>query len=298
LQSESKPVGRARMRLGIIGLGLVGKAMAKRLLATGFTVYGYDIAETACSDAESLGVEVLEDARKVAQEVDTILLSLMTSEDRHALLWGDQAVADALKPGTLILDTTTARPEDILIDHARLAQQEIRLIDVCLSGSSQVVTEGRALALVGDNKENATYGPILESFSKAQYYFDAPGQGNRAKLIVNLVFGLNRLVLAEALGLAAQGGFDLDTMLEILREGETYSVVMDTKGPKMISGVYKPAVARLAQHAKDVGLILEYANAVGAHVPVSELHSRLIQELVDAGAGELDNAAIFKAYSR
>lgn len=297
MPSESKPIGSAGTRLGIIGLGLVGKAMAKRLLAAGYAVCGYDIAETARRDAKDLGVEVLEDARKVAQEVDTILLSLMTSENRRALLWGEQAVAEALKPGTLILDTTTARPEDIQADHARLAQQEVRLIDVCLSGSSQVVAEGRALALVGDNKENATYGPILESFSKAQYYFDAPGQGNRAKLIVNLVFGLNRLVLAEALGLAAKGGFDLDTVLEILKAGETYSVVMDTKGPKMISGVYEPAVARLAQHAKDVGLILEYANEVGAHVPVSELHRRLIQELVDAGAGELDNAAVFKAYS-
>ena len=285
------------MRLGIIGLGLVGKAMAKRLLAAGYDVCGYDIAETARQGAEKLGVDVLDDARQVAEGVETILLSLMTSENRRDLLWGKQALAEALRPGALILDTTTARPEDILADHARLAKQDVRLIDVCLSGSSQVVAEGRALALVGDSKESATYGHILEAFSTAQYYFDVPGQGNRAKLIVNLVFGLNRLVLAEALGLAAKGGFDLDTVLEILKEGETYSVVMDTKGPKMASGAYEPAVARLAQHAKDVGLILEYAKEVGAHVPVSELHRRLIQEVVDAGAGELDNAAIFKAYS-
>ena len=285
------------MRLGIIGLGLVGKAMAKRLVAAGYEVCGYDIAEAACRGAQDLGVEVLQSARQVAEKVDTILLSLMTSENRRALLWAEQAVAGALKPGALVLDTTTARPEDTLADHARLAKQDVRLIDVCLSGSSQVVAEGRALALVGDKKENATYRAILESFSKAQYYFDAPGQGNRAKLIVNLVFGLHRLVLAEALGLAAKGGFDLHTILEILKEGGTYSVVMDTKGPNMLSGVYEPAVARLAQHAKDVRLILEYAEEVGACVPVSQLHSRLIQEVVDAGAGELDNAAIFKSYS-
>lgn len=168
---------------------------------------------------------------------------------------------------------------------------------MCLSGSSQVAAEGRALALVGDSEENAGYRDILAAFSKAQYYFGTPGQGNRVKLIVNLVFGLNRLVLAEALGLAAKSGFDLDLVLELLKEGETYSVVMDTKGPKMAAGVYEPAVARLAQHLKDVGLILEYAKEVGARVPLSEVNARLIQEVVDAGNGELDNAAIFKAYS-
>jgi 2-hydroxy-3-oxopropionate reductase len=285
------------MRLGVIGLGLVGSSIAKRLLSAGYDVCGYDIAEAACKRAQEVGVEVLSDARQVAEKVETILLSLMTSGDRRDLLWGDQAVAAVLKPGTLILDTTTGRPEDILDDHARLGEQDVRLIDVCLSGSSQVIADGRALALVGDSEDNGGYRDILAAFSKAQYYFGTPGQGNRVKLIVNLVFGLNRLVLAEALGLAARSGFDLDLVLKLLKEGETYSVVMDTKGPKMVAGVYEPAVARLAQHLKDVGLILEHAKEVGAHVPLSEVNARLIQKVVDAGAGELDNAAVYKAYS-
>jgi 2-hydroxy-3-oxopropionate reductase len=285
------------MHLGIIGLGLLGTAMARRLLSAGYDVCGYDIAEPARRGAREVGVEILSNARQVAEKVQTILLSLMTSEDRRDLLWGDQAVAAVLKPGTVILDTTTGRPEDILDDHNRLAEQDVRLIDVCLSGSSQVVAEGRAVALVGDTEENADYRDIVAAFSKAQYYFGAPGQGNRVKLIVNLVFGLNRLVLAEALGLAAKGGFDLGLVLEVLKEGETYSTVMDTKGPKMVAGVYGPVVARLAQHLKDVRLIVEYAEQVGARVPLSEVNARLIQEIVDAGGGDLDNAAVFKAYS-
>ncbi len=285
------------MRVGIIGLGLVGNALARRLISAGYDVCGFDIAEPACIGGQELGVEVLTDAREVAEEVQTLLLSLMTSEDRRALLWGDQAFAAAIKPGTVILDTTTGRPEDILDDHNRLAEQDVRLIDVCLSGSSQVVAEGRAVALVGDKEENADYRDIIAEFSKTQYYFGAPGQGNRVKLIVNLEFGLNRLVLAEALGLAAKGGFDPGIVLEVLKEGETYSTVMDTKGPRMVAGVYEPVVARLAQHLKDVRLIVEYAEKVGARVPLSEVNARLIQEIVDAGGGDLDNAAVFKAYS-
>lgn len=285
-----------KMRVGLIGLGLMGKAIASRLNQAGFDVIGFDVNPEAMNQAASLGVNVQTDARSVAVHTRHIILSLFSSENRRELLWGPQSLSDALEPGTVIVDTTTGRPEDIEEDARRLLAQNIRLVDVCLSGSSQVMAEGRALALVGGTEKDAEYSAILKAISKAQYYFGAPGQGNRVKLIVNLVFGLNRLVLAEALGLAERAGFDLPVILDILKSGETYSVAMDTKGPKMISGTYEPVLARLGQHAKDVHLILEYAQRISAKVPVTEAHARLIDDLVAGGNGDLDNAAIFKAY--
>jgi 3-hydroxyisobutyrate dehydrogenase-like beta-hydroxyacid dehydrogenase len=285
-----------RNTIGIVGLGLVGRAVATRLIAAGYSVCGYDIAENACGAAREAGVDVLPNAQAVARQAKTILLSLLTSENRRELMWGKQAMADALQAGALILDAITGRPEDIEEDAQRLAKDGVKLVDVCLSGSSQVIGDGRALALIGDKQENADYAGLIEVFSKAQYWFGAPGQGNRVKLIVNLVFGLNRLVLAEALGLAAHAGFDLGDMLDVLRAGDTYSTVMDAKGPKMVTGIYEPPVARLAQHAKDVHLILEFARQVNAAVPVSETHADLIDALVHDGWGDFDNAAIFEAY--
>jgi len=283
--------------IGIVGLGLVGRAMAVRLIAAGHRVYGYDVAPGACAEAAALGVAVLDDAAAVARAANTVLLSLMTSEDRRTLCWGPQHFAAALAPGSVVLDTTTAHPDDVVEDAARLSGQGVRLIDVCLSGSSSVIAAGAALALVGGPESAADYAWAVTPFTKTRYYFNVPGAGNRAKLIVNLVFGLHRLVLAEALGLARRGGFELTTMLEVLRAGETYSVAMDTKGPQMIAGVYEPAVARLAQHAKDVHLIRAYAGDVGAPTPLSDIHAQLIDALVTRGCGDLDNAAIFKAYS-
>lgn len=284
--------------IGIIGLGLVGRALSARLLQAGYGVVGYDLSASACAQASALGVEVLQDGREVALRVQTLFLALLTSDDRRALCWGQQRLAEVLAPGTTILDATTARPEDIEEDHRRLAAAGVRLVDVCLSGSSQAIGAGRALALVGDERERADYAPVLAAFSKEQYFLGAPGAGCRVKLIVNLVFGLNRIALAEALGLASKGGFDLKMILDVLRAGETYSVAMDTKGPMMISGLFAPPVARLAQHAKDVHLIREYAHSIGAYIPITELHEKLIDDLVERGAGELDNAAIFKAFVR
>lgn len=285
------------MRIGIIGLGLMGHAMARRLVAAGHAVAGYDLRPDANEAARRLGVEVAAEAAPVAEDCDVLILSLLTSEDRRNLFWGRQSLADVLANGSLVLDTTTGRPDDIQADGARLAERGIRLVDVCVSGSSQVVNDGRAIALIGDTRENAAaYASALTAFTKEQHYFGALGRGCCAKLIVNTVFGLHRLVLAEALSLARAGGFDLGEILEVLKQGETYSVAMDTKGPKMISGNYAPAVARLDQHAKDVSLILEYAAHIGAEVPLSALHKDLLARAQEKGGGPLDNAAIFKAY--
>ena len=282
----------------IIGLGLLGSAIAQRLVAAGFRIDGYDIRPEARERAEAYGVAVHPSARETARRARLLILSLMTSEDRRRLLWGEQDAAAALVPGTVILDTTTARPGDIVDDHARLQGIGVRLVDVCVSGSSQAALEGRATALIGDTPENAAgYDSAVATFTKRRFYFHKPGQGNRAKLIVNTVYGLHRLVLAEALGLASKAGFGLATMLDVLRSGDTYSVMMDTKGPKMVSGLYEPAAARLEQHAKDVELILEFAKQIGASVPVSELHYDLLQRALELGAGPLDNAAIFQVYS-
>lgn len=284
------------MQIGIIGLGLVGNAIAGRLVTAGHRVYGYDIAADACNRARDIGVKVQDSVSEVAAKTTTLLLCLMTSEDRRALLWGDQNLAAALQPNTIILDVSTSRPEDVVEDGKRLASNKVRLIDVSLSGSSEVIAKGQALALIGDTADQAFYRELLATFTKAQYFLGQPGEGNRMKLIVNMAFGLNRLVLAETLGMATKAGFDLEMVLDILKSGETYAACMDTKGEKMLTGVYDPPVARLAQHAKDVNLILELAQATGAHAPVSALHAQLLQELVNAGSGNLDNAAIFKAY--
>jgi 2-hydroxy-3-oxopropionate reductase len=283
--------------IGLIGLGLVGKSIARRLLQAGHKVLGFDLSKEACRAAEGFGVGIGVDAREVGARSGVMLLSLFDSASRRSLLFGEQNLLGALRPGTTLIDTSTGRPSDLTEDHERLAPGGIRLIDAALSGSSKVIADGQAIALVGDRSADAgTYGHMLSAFSKAQYFLGAPGRGLEAKLVVNLVFGLNRLALAEALGLARQANLDLGLMLEILRSGETYSRVMEVKGPMMLRAAYEPPVARLGQHFKDVELIRHWAQDLGARVPVTDTHAHLLQELIDAGFGDLDNAAIFKAY--
>ena len=124
----------------------------------------------------------------------------------------------------------------------------------------------------------------------------AVGRGHTAKLVVNLVLGLHRIVLSEGLGLAHRCELDLGQALTILKASAAYSEVMDTQGEVMLSRDFARPVARLAQHAKDVGLILELAKATGARVPMSEMHKELLQEATEAGWGDLDNSAVIDLF--
>lgn len=287
--NEPRPVG-------LIGLGLLGKAIAGRLLSAGFQVAGTDVSEAARESAHAMGVELVDSHHTIAATCDVIFLSLPTSEIRQDLLWGAGQLAGSLQEGSLLLDTTTGRPEDTEADWARLNAMLVDFVDVCVLASSALVSRGEAVLLVGDTESRAGgYSPLLDAFARQVFYLGKAGDGSRMKLVANQVLGLNRLVLAEALGLAGRSGLDLEKTLEVLQSGPASSQVMFTKGPKMIAGDFEPE-ARLAQHAKDVGLILELGEACGANLPVSVLHKTVLEGLIASGLGGLDNSAVVKAF--
>lgn len=288
--------GMEQRPAGLIGLGLLGKAIAGRLLSAGFKVAGFDVAESAREEARAMGVEVVDDHHAVAAVCDVIFLSLPTSEIRRELLWGAGRLADSLNESALLLDTTTGRPEDTEADWARLNAMQVDFVDVCVLASSALVSRGEAVLLVGDAESRAGgYAPLLKTFGNKIFYLGKAGDGSRMKLVANQVLGLNRLVLAEALGLAERCGLDLEKTLDVLKSGPASSQVMFTKGARMIAGDFIPE-ARLAQHAKDVGLILEMGERSGAKLPLSALHRDVLTQLIDSGHGAEDNSAVVRAF--
>lgn len=290
--------GAIQQPVGVIGLGLLGQALAERLLEADFPVFGYDTSAEARSKATEAGVTVVADHHGVAVACDVVFLSLPTSEVRQELLWGKGRLAGSLSEGAMLLDTTTGRPEDTEADNLRLAALQVDLVDVCVLASSGQVAAGHGdvVLLVGDREDHAAgYAPLLAALARKIFYLGKAGDGNRMKLVANQVVGLHRMVLAEALGLAERCGLDPATTLAVLRSGLAASAVMDTKGQKMLDGDFAP-VARLAQHAKDVDLILEMGKACGASLPVSELHHAVLSRLIDQGHGDQDNSVVVKAF--
>ena len=285
-------------KIGLIGIGLVGTAIAERLLAGDFDVVGFDIDSARCMHLEELGGKALTSPAKVAQEVGRVVLSLPETDIVRQVVEGPAGILEAKTPPKYIIDTTTGDPEETAALAQRLAEREIHLLDSTISGSSRQVRNKEAVFMVGGNKAAfETCMDIFQTITEKVFYLGASGSGSKAKLAGNLILGLNRLALAEGLVFAGKLGLELETFLELLKVTPAYSAVMDTKGKKMLNDDFT-AESRIRQHRKDVSLILKYAEMAGQELPLSRAHLDVLKKAIEAGDGELDNAAIIREIRR
>lgn len=273
--------------IALVGVGLVGSALAQRFRLGGLAVAGYDVRPESLKD-----LIPAESARHAAEQAVWIVLSLPDSDAVEVVIREIESAC----VGKTIIDTTTGDPDRTAAIGSRLNEAGIRYVDAAIAGSSRQVREGTVLVTVGGEAEVVREcSRFIDMFAQDWFHVGPWGSGARIKLVINLVLGLNRAVLAEGLAFARAVGLDLSSTLEVLRASPAFSRVMETKGSKMISGDFEP-VARLRQHWKDVRLIQEQAAKAGQGVPFSDLHATLLATLDAQGFGDLDNSAIFKAF--
>ena len=277
--------------VGLIGLGLLGSALAERLLCGGLPVLGHDLDPARHNALVRVGGEVARDAADVFARCRRVLLSLPTHVEVKAVL---AAAGTAARPGHVILDTTTGDPEATAALAAELAARGVSYLDATVSGSSSQLREGAAVLMVGGETEAfAACGDLLAPLGHATFHCGGAGAGARMKLVTNVVLGLNRAALAEGLALAQGLGLDARQALAVMQGGPAYSRIMDRKGERMLSGNFVPE-ARLSQHLKDVRLILEQGDAAGLPMTLSHAHRAILEEAEAAGLGALDNSAIIR----
>ncbi|MHC4642658.1 MAG: NAD(P)-dependent oxidoreductase [Planctomycetota bacterium] len=285
-------------KIGLVGLGLVGTAIAERLLAGDFDVVGFDIVSARCQHMKKLGGKAAGSSAEVAQAAKRIVLSLPDTEIVKEVVEGPAGILEAKTPPKYIIDTTTGDPEETIALAQRLSEREIHFLDSTISGSSRQVRDKEAVFMIGGEKTAfETCIDIFQTLSEKIFYLGPSGNGSKAKLASNLILGLNRVALAEGLVFASKLGLEPETFLEMLKVTPAYSAVMDTKGKKMLNDDFT-AESRIRQHHKDVSLILKYAKMAGQELPLSSVHLDVLEKAIAAGDGELDNAAIIREIKR
>lgn len=275
----------------MIGIGLLGSALAERLLDRGFALCGYDLEAARREAFARRGGEVRVEAGEVLAGCDRVLLSLPSHREVEAVLAEHGA---RLRAGAIVVDTTTGDPAMAGQIAATLARRGISYLDATVSGSSAQVRAGQGVFMVGgDAAAFAACADLFAALGGGTHHTGASGTGAQMKLVTNLVLGLNRAALAEGLALARGLGLDAAQALAVMREGAAYSRIMDGKGEKMLRGDFTPE-ARLSQHLKDVRLILAQGRAVGLPLPLSRAHRAVLEAAEAAGLGGLDNSAILQ----
>ena len=278
--------------VGVVGLGLMGGALAGRFRAGGLRVTGFDLRDECRERLAAAGGSVAPSARAVFESSRLVVLSLPDSAAAAAVF---AEAGDALA-GATVVDTTTGDPDATAATGERLAAAGAEYLDATLTGSSREAAAGEVVVTAGGRAEAfRACEPLFRLFARRWFHVGPWGSGARVKLAVNLVLGLNRAALAEGLGFARRCGLDPAAVLEVFRSGAAHSRVMDTKGRKMVEGDFAPE-ARLAQHLKDVRLILAQGGRVGANLPISAVHEGLLAQLVRDGFGECDNSSVVRAF--
>jgi 3-hydroxyisobutyrate dehydrogenase-like beta-hydroxyacid dehydrogenase len=275
------------MEIGLIGLGLVGSALAGCFRGAGFSVIGYDADPARESNAGS--------AAEVAARCRRIVLSLPNSDVVESVT---EQVLPHLQAGDTVIDTTTGDPVRTEQLGARLAARAIDFLDAEIGGSSGQISRRDAIVLCGgDSAVYARSADVFACFAHRTFHLGGWGSGARMKLAMNLVLGLNRAALAEGLTFAEALGLDPHTALEVFQAGPAWSRAMDVKGEKMLRRDYVPE-ARLSQHLKDVRLILTAGEQAGARLPFSTLHRETLERAEAMGFGDADNCAVIEAFRK
>ena len=293
---QADTVGQGR-RIGLVGLGLVGVALGQRLHQAGWTVVGHDSNPLACSRWASQGHATSATLLDLGQQVNAAVLAVYDSAGVIAVLEGSQGL---LAPGQIqrVVDCSTGSPETLSALAQRLAGRGVSFIEAPMSGSSSQIAEGKATMLLGGEAEAISEADeLLAALCPQRIHAGGAGMGARAKLATNLVLGLNRAALAEGMVLAESMGIAPDRFLAMVLDTPARSDAALVKGALMVQNDFEPR-SRIRQHLKDVTLMLGNAAAAGQALPLSGVHARLMQAAVDAGDGDLDNAAIIRQIRR
>ena len=279
--------------IGLVGLGLVGQALSKRLLAAGFGVTGFDLREEARDALRAMGGTAVESAAAVASRCECLVLAVFDTRDVLAVL-------GSLREPSLrtVIDCSTGDPAQLQELAARLKERGMDFIEGPLSGSSQQIESGDATQLLGGEADAiARNAAVFDAIARQRVHVGGAGMAAKAKLATNLVLGLNRAALAEGMAFAESLGIAPDAFLALVLATPARSAAAEAKGPLMAAGRFEPQ-SRIRQHLKDVGLMLEAAQAAGQPLPLSETHARLMRDAIAAGDGDLDNAAIIRQWRR
>ena len=286
------------MKIGFIGLGIMGKPMCKNLLKAGHECTIYDIVEEAAREAVGAGAVKCESAAQAASGRELVITMLPNSPQVKQVVLGENGIADAMDEGCVFVDMSSIAPLASKEIGAALAGRNIEMLDAPVSGGEPKAVDGTLSIMVGGKKE--VYDKVKEvlmCMGSSALYCGELGAGNTTKLANQIVVALNIAACAEAFTLSKKAGVDPELVFDAIRGGLAGSTVMDAKVPMMLDGNDIPGF-KIDLHIKDLKNALETGHGVGMGLPLTAQVMEMMQQLAADGFGGKDHSALVKYYEK
>lgn len=286
------------MKIGFIGLGIMGKPMSKNLLKAGYELVVCNRSQASVEELAALGATPAKNPAEVAEQCKVIITMLPNSPQVREVCLGANGVIETASEGTVVIDMSSIDPVESKAIGAELNKKGIELMDAPVSGGEPKAIDGTISVMVGGSKENFDkYYDLLMAMAGSVVYVGDLGSGNVAKLANQVIVALNIAAVSEALTLAVKNGADPELVYKAIRGGLAGSTVLDAKAPMMMAHNFKPGF-RIELHIKDLNNALNAAHAVSASLPLTSQVMEIMQALKADGNQKDDHSAIVKYYEK
>ena len=287
------------MKIGFIGLGIMGKPMVKNLLKAGHQLVVYDVVKGSVDNAVAAGATAVSSSKEVAQSCACIITMLPNSPHVKAAVLGKDGVLEGAKSGSVLIDMSSIAPGAAQEIAAECAKAGVKMLDAPVSGGEPKAIDGTLSIMVGGDKAlfESVKDEILLKMGASAVHCGDVGAGNTTKLANQIIVACNIAALAEALTLAKKAGVDPSRVFDAIKGGLAGSTVMNAKAPMMLAGEFKPGF-RIDLHIKDLANALDTGHSVASPLPLTSSVMEMFQALRVEGAGQDDHSALAKYYAK
>jgi 2-hydroxy-3-oxopropionate reductase len=284
--------------IAFVGLGIMGAPMAGHLVGAGFTVIGVNRSPEKVQELVEHGGRGADTIAEAAREADVVAVMVPDSPDVQEVLAGEGGVFDSAKPGTLVIDFSSIRPDVTAQLAAQAKEKGLRILDAPVSGG-QAGAEAAALSIMvgGEEADFEAARPVLDAVGKTIVHVGPSGSGQTVKAANQLIVAGNIQLLAEAVAFLEAYGVDTKAALTVLGGGLAGSKVLDQKGENMLSRSFQPGF-RVELHDKDLGIVTSAAREAGVVIPLGAVVAQLMASLKANGDGGLDHSALLRGVLR
>jgi 2-hydroxy-3-oxopropionate reductase len=286
------------VKVGYIGLGIMGKSIARNILKAGFPLVVHNRSRGAVDELVAEGAQAAFSAEEVAAQVDVVFTNLPDSPDVEAVALGAHGIIAGAHAGLIFVDNSTIKPTSARLIAEKLGEQGVLCLDAPVSGGDIGARNGTLTIMVGGAEEALeTVRPVFAAMGKTVTRIGGPGTGQIAKAANQIMVAAQMVAMGELLVFAQKAGADPRKVVEAIKGGAAQCWTLDVKPPRLFAGNRQPGFKARMQ-AKDLNIVLDTAREYGAPLPATMINDQLFNSMVTLGLGEMDNSAVIEIIER
>lgn len=286
------------LKVGFIGLGIMGKPMSKNLLKAGYELVVFNRSQGAVAELVAAGATAAATPKAVAEQTDIIITMLPNSPQVKEVVLGENGIIEGAKPGAVVVDMSSIAPLVSRELAAKLAEKGVEMLDSPVSGGEPKAIDGTLSVMVGGKKDvfDQCYD-VMKSMAGSVVLAGEIGAGNVTKLANQIIVALNIAAMSEALVLASKAGVEPELVYQAIRGGLAGSTVLDAKAPLVMDRKFDPGF-RINLHIKDLNNVLETSHEIGVPLPLTAAVMEMMQALKVDGLGDADHGSLIRYYEK